>query len=597
MATYKAPLRDMQFVLHELMQAESFFSKMSGTEEVSADLIDAILDSAAKFSEDVLSPLNRSGDEEGCHFDQGAVTTPKGFREAYKAFAEGGWIGLSGDVDHGGQGMPKMMAVLFEEMIMGANSSFALYPILSAGASLALARHATDELKQQYLPKLYSGQWSATMCLTESHAGTDLGMIRSRAIPMADGSYSVTGSKIFITGGQHDLCENIVHLVLAKLPDAPDGPKGISLFLVPTKLVNVDDSLGADNNVSCGAIEHKMGIKGSATCVMNFDSSQGYLVGELNQGLSCMFTMMNYERLSIGLQGTGLAQASYQFAAEYAKDRVQGRAALGPVNPEDKADPILVHPDVRRMLLQVRSDVEAARALSVYVASQLDLAHFHGDESVRARARKLIALLTPVAKAAFSDRGFEGCVLAQQVLGGHGYIREWGLEQNVRDARIAQIYEGTNGIQALDLAGRKVVRDRDGLMDVLVEDVEAYLASISGNEQIQEYSGALSSALKALQATTGWLKVAAKTDPNQIGAASVPYLRMMSLVLYAYMWVRMVEAAHAGLESNASDSGFYSAKLMTAKYFFSRVLPGYTALDQEIRGGSEVLMEMPMEAF
>lgn len=587
----------MQFVLHELMQAETFFSKMQGTEEVTADLIDAILESAAKISQDVLSPLNRNGDEEGCQFNDGTVVTPKGFKDAYKAFGEGGWIGLSGDVEYGGQGMPKMMAVLFEEMIMGANSSFALYPILSAGASLALARHASDELKQLYLPKLYSGQWSATMCLTESHAGTDLGIIRSRAIPQADGSYLITGSKIFITGGQHDLCENIIHLVLAKLPDAPDGPKGISLFLVPRQLVSEQGELGEANNVSCGAIEHKMGIKGSATCVMNFDSARGYLVGELNKGLSCMFTMMNYERLSIGLQGTGLAQGSYQLAAAYAKDRVQGRAATGPVNPQDKADPILVHPDVRRMLLQVRSDVEAARALSVYVASQLDLAHFHSDPEARTRASKLVALLTPVAKAAFSDRGFEACVLAQQVLGGHGYIREWGLEQNVRDARIAQIYEGTNGIQALDLAGRKIVKDRDGLLEVLVQEVELCISGCSPAVKELGYVASLQDALADLQKTTAWLKESAASDPNHIGAASVPYLRLMSLVLYAFMWVRMVEAALRGLQDSPQDSEFYNAKLMTARYFFARVLPSYKALTEEIRGGSEVLMAMPMESF
>jgi alkylation response protein AidB-like acyl-CoA dehydrogenase len=596
-ANYEAPIRDMQFVLHELMQAEKFFSKMSDTEEVTTDLIDAILESAAKISQDVLSPINRNGDEEGCHFDKGVVTTPKGFREAYRAFAEGGWIGLSGDVEYGGQGMPKMLAVLFEEMILGANSSFALYPVLSAGASLALARHASEELKQLYLPKLYSGQWSATMCLTESHAGTDLGIIRTKAITQDDGSYLVTGSKIFITGGQHDLCENIVHLVLAKLPDAPDGPKGISLFLVPRQLVDTGGNLGAENKASCGAIEHKMGIKGSATCVMNFDSARGYLVGELNQGLSCMFTMMNYERLSIGLQGTGLAQSSYQIAAAYAKDRVQGRAADGPLNLQDKADPIIVHPDVRRMLLQVRSDVEAGRALSVYVASQLDLSHFHPDADTREHARKLVALLTPVAKASFSDRGFDACVLAQQVLGGHGYIREWGLEQNVRDARIAQIYEGANGIQALDLAGRKVVRDREGLMAVLIVEIETYVGGLSGNAEVVKYADALTASLQCLKDTTAWLREAAKSDPNQIGAASVPYLRLMSHVLFAYMWVRMVEAAMLGLTNNPDDAAFYEAKLMTANYFFKRVLPSYGALAEEIRGGSDVLMAMPIESF
>ncbi len=597
MAAYKAPIRDMQFILHEVMAAEHLFAQMPGTAEVTTDLMDAILESAAQIAEEVLAPLNRSGDEEGCRFERGQVHTPTGFREAYKAFAQGGWIGLSGDVDHGGQGMPKMLAVLFEEMIMGANCSFALYPILSAGASLALARHASAALKQEYLPRLYSGEWSATMCLTEPHAGTDLGIIKSRAQPQGDGSYLITGTKIFITGGEHDLTRNIVHLVLAKLPDAPPGPKGISLFLVPRDLPSAEGAAMTRNGVSCGAIEHKMGIKASATCVMNFDGARGYLVGEINKGLNCMFTMMNYERLSIGLQGIGLSESSYQTAVAYARERVQGRAATGATNPDGTADPIIVHPDVRRMLLNVRADVEAGRALALYVASQLDIAHFHPDAGARKRAASLVALLTPVAKAAFSDRGFESCVLAQQVLGGHGYVREWGLEQNVRDARIAQIYEGTNGIQALDLAGRKVVRDSEGMLDILVEEIDGFLVEHSAMPDMQEFLAPLREALGALTSTTRWLKEVAGASPDEIGAASVPYLRLMTLVLYAYMWARMTSVALAALAAGSSEASFYDAKLKTGRFFIARVLPGYAALAAEIRGGSATLMALAAEQF
>lgn len=594
MAGYRAPVQEMQFILHEVQEAETLFAAMPDTAEVTRDLMDAVLESAAKLAEEVLAPINRSGDEEGCRLEAGKVSTPKGFKEAYKAFADGGWIGFSGDTAFGGQGMPKVLAVLFEEMIMAANSSFALYPILSAGASLALARHGNDALKQAYLPKLYSGEWSGTMCLTEPHAGTDLGIIKTRAVANVDGSYRITGNKIFITGGDHDLCSNIIHLVLAKLPDAPAGPKGISLFLVPRHLNDSANNPTIANHVSCGAIEHKMGIKGSATCALNFDEAKGFLVGEPNNGLSYMFTMMNYERLSIGLQGLGLADSAYQTAAQYARERVQGRAANGALNVEEPADPILVHADVRRMLLTIRADVEAGRALAVYVASQLDIAHFHPESVLRERAAKLVALLTPVAKAAFSDRGFEGCVLAQQVLGGHGYVREWGLEQNVRDARIAQIYEGTNGIQALDLVGRKLVRDREGLLEVLVEEIEHFVEKHRGQEAMQESLTSLKLALESLVDVSAWLKDAAQHDANEIGAASVPYLRLMSLVLYAFMWARIERAV---LAKQSGDAKFYDAKLKMARFYRARVLPGVQSLVEEIRGGCASLMEMDADQF
>jgi len=586
----------MKFVLHEVMQVDQVFAAMPALSEVTADLMDTVLEEAGKVAEEVLAPINRQGDEEGCHFDHGKVSTPAEFREAYKTFAEGGWIGLAGDPVYEGQGMPKTLAVCIEEMMMGANSALALYSVLSAGASLAIARHASDELKGMYLPRLYSGIWSASMCLTEAHAGTDLGMIKTRAVPQADGSYKVTGSKIFITGGEHDLTENIIHLVLAKLPDAPAGPKGISLFLVPKFLPDADGNPGEANSLGCGSIEHKMGLKGSATCVMNFDGATGYLVGEINKGLVCMFTMMNYERLTIGLQGLGLGDASYQTASAYARERLQGRSPAGPVAPDKAADPLLVHPDVRRMLLTMRANTEAARALAAYVGIQLDTAYFHPDEEARARAAKLVALLTPIAKAAFTDRGFEACVLGQQVLGGHGYIREWGQEQHVRDARIAQIYEGTNGIQALDLMGRKITFDRDGLLDVLAEEVRVFVQSEKAGVFAAEV-GQLGQALDALLETAHGVRARQESNPHEVGAAAVPFLDMMALVLYAWMWLRMMRVAQDAVQADSPEKAFYQAKLDSGRFFLSRLLPRYRALAEEIRAGSAVLMAMDADAF
>ncbi|TFH75150.1 acyl-CoA dehydrogenase [Gammaproteobacteria bacterium LSUCC0112] len=597
MPDYKAPVRDMKFVLHEVLQAERLLAQMPGTREVTADLIDSVLEEAGKVAEQLLAPLNRQGDELGCQFNAGVVITPEGFKQAYDTFAQGGWIGLAGDPEYGGQGMPKTLAVCFEEMMMAANSSLALYAVLSAGASLAIARHASDELKQAYLPKLYEGTWSATMCLTEAHAGTDLGMIKTKAVPQPDGSYELTGTKIFITGGEHDLTENIIHLVLAKLPDAPAGARGISLFLVPKFMPDASGKPGERNAVNCGSIEHKMGMKGSSTCVMNFDGAKGFLVGELNKGLACMFTMMNYERLTIGLQGLGLGDASYQTAASYARDRLQGRAATGPVSPEKPADSLLVHADVRRMLLTMRANTEAARALAAYVGSQLDRVYFHPDEHVQSRAAKLVALLTPIAKAAFTDRGFEACVLGQQVLGGHGYVREWGQEQHVRDARIAQIYEGTNGIQSLDLMGRKVVFDREGMLDVLVEDIRDFIAS-EKHGKIAGFVSVLDAALQTLLDTTATVRDASTSNPNEVGAASVAYLDLMTLILYGFMWARMVSVATRALDENASsDVDFYQAKIHVGCFYLDKLMPRYKSVAEEIRAGSDVVMAMDAALF
>ncbi len=592
MAEYKAPIDDMRFVLNDVFEAEKIWSTLPALQEITRDLSDAIIEEAGKITANLIAPLNRSGDEEEVQWNDSVVTTPKGFKEAYATYAEGGWVGLGGEPNYGGQGMPKMLTVLFEEMLYAANSSFALYSALTSGATLAINAHGSEELKSIYLPKMFEGVWAGSMCLTESHSGTDLGIIRTKAVDNNDGTFSVTGTKIFITGGEHDLTENIIHLVLAKLPDAPAGPRGISLFLVPKYLVNADGSLGKRNSVSCGSIEHKMGIKASATCVMNFDGATGYLIGELNKGLACMFTMMNYERLSIGIQGTGCADASYQSAVAYAKDRIQGRAATGPQNPEKEADPIIVHPDVRRMLLTQRALIEGGRAFACYVGLQLDLAKFSVDESVKAKAADLVALLTPVAKAFFTDKGFDACVLGQQVFGGHGYIREWGQEQLVRDARIAQIYEGTNGIQSLDLMGRKVVFNNGEYFKKYVGDIVADIA-VFEEAAPDEFIQSLREALDLLVETTEWVIEKAQTDKNAVGSASVEYLHLFGYVAYAHMWIKMVGVAHA----QQATSEFARTKIKVARFYMQHLLPQTKMLAASITAGSESIMDIEEEFF
>ncbi|UFQ97089.1 acyl-CoA dehydrogenase C-terminal domain-containing protein [Pseudomonas wenzhouensis] len=590
MPEFNAPLRDMRFVLHDVFQAPSLWARLPAlADTVDADTADAILEEAAKVTGNLIAPLNRSGDEEGAQWEGGDVRTPTGFREAYATYIEGGWVGLSGNPEYGGMGMPKMLAVAFEEMLYAAGSSFALYSALSSGACLAIDAHASEALKTTYLPPMYEGRWAGSMCLTEAHAGTDLGIIRTKAEPQADGSYKVTGSKIFITGGEQDLTENIIHLVLAKLPDAPAGPKGISLFLVPKVMVNADGSLGERNAVSCGSIEHKMGIKASATCVMNFDGATGYLIGEVNKGLAAMFTMMNYERLSIGIQGIGCAEASYQSAVAYARERIQSRAATGPVNQDKIADPIIVHADVRRMLLTMKALNEGGRAFACYVGQQLDLAKYAEDASERQNAEALVALLTPVAKAFFTDTGLESCVHGQQVFGGHGYIREWGQEQLVRDVRIAQIYEGTNGIQALDLLGRKVVANGGAALRLFASEVRDF-----AHAHESPFGDRLVEALERLEAVSGWLLEQAKVDPNSVGAASVEYLHLFGYVAYAYMWARMAAVAQ---NKQAEDEAFYGGKLATAEFFFARLLPRTLGLEASIRGGSQPLYGLAAEQF
>jgi alkylation response protein AidB-like acyl-CoA dehydrogenase len=587
MSDYKAPIRDIQFVLDEVFQADDLWASMPATEEVSMELASAIYEEGARLCEGELLPINRSGDEQGARLEGGIVHTPDGFKQAYNTFADSGWIGLGGDVEYGGQGLPKMLTVMFEEMVYSANTSFALYPALTAGACLSIVTHGSEELKSTYLPPMYEGRWAGSMCLTEPHCGTDLGLLKTRAVPQSDGSYSITGTKIFITGGDHDLTENIIHLVLAKLPDAPAGPKGISLFLVPKRLVDDQGVCGDSNNVHCGSLEHKMGIKASATCVMNFDAAQGYLVGEPNKGLAAMFTMMNYERLSIGLQGIGLGEVSYQFARNYALERVQSRSPTGVVAPEQPADPIIVHPDVRRMLLTMRAYNEGGRAFAAYVGMWLDIAKHHPDSEKKAKAAALVALLTPVAKAYFTDRGFDATVLGQQVFGGHGYIREWGMEQFVRDARIAQIYEGTNGIQALDLMGRKVVADRGEAFAVFAQMVRDDIASASTNR----YAQLLTQALEKLQQATDFVCSGAQQDPAIIGTSSCDYLNLFGLVAYGHMWLKMDQVAEAG------EGDFYRSKQMTAGYFFKKLLPEADGYFAKVCAGSEPTMAMPAELF
>ncbi|PBM96467.1 acyl-CoA dehydrogenase C-terminal domain-containing protein [Pseudomonas aeruginosa] len=593
MPEYNAPLRDMRFLLNDVFDAPALWQRLPRlAERIDADTADAILEEAAKVTGGLLAPLNRSGDEEGAQWQDGAVRTPAGFREAYATYAEGGWVGLTGNPAHGGMGMPKMLAVQFEEMMYAANASFSLYSTLSAGACLALDAHGSEELKNRYLPNMYAGTWAGSMCLTEPHAGTDLGIIRTKAEPQADGSYRISGTKIFITGGEQDLTENIIHLVLAKLPDAPAGSRGISLFLVPKFLVGDDGALGARNAVHCGSIEHKMGIKASATCVMNFDGASGWLVGEVNKGLAAMFTMMNYERLSIGIQGIGCAEMSYQSAVAYARERLQSRAPTGPVARDKAADPIIVHPDVRRMLLTMKALTEGGRTFSTYVGQQLDLAKYAEDQEERSQAEALVALLTPVAKAFFTDTGLESCVLGQQVFGGHGYIREWGQEQLVRDVRIAQIYEGTNGIQALDLMGRKVVANGGLFLSIFSREVRAFAAG--ANAELAEFVTPLLTALDLLDNLTQGIVARAGNDPREIGAASVEYLHLFGYTAYAYLWARMAAAA---LRQREADPSFHDGKLATARFYFARILPRVHSLAAAVEAGSESLYGLEAEQF
>jgi len=593
MADYQAPLKDMNFLLYDVFSMEALWQSMPNlSEHVDRETAQAILQECAKIAEQEIAPLSRQGDEIGVSFDNGKVTTAPGYKEAFRTYADGGWSGLGGEPDFGGMGMPKVITALHEEMLCSADIAFSLYPGLTAGAGLSIAKHATDALKERYLTRMYAGDWMASMCLTEPHSGTDLGLIHTKAIPQDDGSFSVTGTKIFITAGEHDLTENIVHLVLAKLPGAPAGPRGISLFLVPKYQVNEDESLGEFNNVSCGSIEHKMGIHASATCVMNFDGSKGYLVGEENKGLACMFTMMNFERIGVGIQGISAAERSYQNALEYAKDRLQGRSLSGAKYPEKSADPIIVHGDVRRMLLNMKALTEGSRALSTYVAMTLDMATY-GEGEIKTKGESLSALMTPLAKAFFTDLGFDNAVAGQQIFGGHGYIREWGQEQLVRDARIAQIYEGTNGVQAMDLLARKVAASKGELMQVFINEVNTYIDQTSA-ENMQEFIQPLKAATNDLAKLTQDVLMAAQNNIEELGTSANDYLHVFGYTAMAFIWARMAETA---LEKDVSSDEFYLSKLKTARYYFARLLPRRLSLIASIEAGCDTLFDLDENLF
>ncbi|WP_428664552.1 acyl-CoA dehydrogenase C-terminal domain-containing protein [Reyranella sp.] len=595
MAVYKAPVKDIQFVLNEVLDVSSL-AKLPGYEDATPDTIQAIVEEAGKLCENVLFPLNRTGDEEGCHYENGVVRTPKGFKEAYDQFREGGWTAVTCDPEYGGQGLPATVGFALQEMFTASNQAFSMYPGLSHGAYEALARHGSDELKKRYLPKLTDGTWSGTMCLTEPHCGTDLGMLRTKAEQQADGSWSITGTKIFISAGEHDLTENILHLVLARPEGAPGGTRGISLFLVPKFLPKADGSVGERNGIRCGAIEHKMGIKANATCVMNLDSATGWLVGELNKGMNAMFVMMNAARLGVGMQGLGIAEVARQSAVAYAQDRIQGRSLTGPKNASGPADPIIVHPDVRRMLLTQKSFTEAARALALWVGMLIDEAHRHPDKEKREAADDLIQMLTPIIKAYFTDMGSECANLAVQTYGGHGFIREHGVEQLVRDARITQLYEGTNGIQALDLVGRKLPMKGGAAAQRLLGLMSSFVAANKADEKLKEFVEPLEKALGRVQDAALFLMQNAMKNPDEAGAAATDLLRLMALTAMAYMWARIAIAAHKGL-ATGNDNAFYEAKLTTARFFVTRVLPQTTSLNHQIKAGAATLMAMPAEAF
>lgn len=594
MVDYRAPLRDMHFVYQELFPGNEL-QQLLGYEDVTFDLVQAILEEAARFCEKELAPLNSIGEREGCRLENGVVRTPTGFREAYQAFVEGGWSALACAPEYGGQGLPHAVHVLVEEMICASNVAFSLYPGLTHGAYVALEGFASDQLKDVYLPKLASGLWSGTMCLTEPHSGTDLGLCRTKAVPQDDGSYRVTGTKIFISAGEHDLAENIVHLVLARTPGAPPGTKGISLFLVPKFLPDASGNAGMRNAVLCGSIEEKMGIHGAATCVLHFEEAQGFLVGERHKGMHAMFSMMNKERLAVGIQGVGLAEIAYQGAAQYARERLQGRSLSGAKHPDKPADPIIVHPDIRRMLLTMRAYIEGSRALAVWVAMALDQASRHPDAKQRQAADDLVALLTPVVKALFTDIGFEATNLGLQVFGGHGYIRDHGMEQLVRDARVSQIYEGTNGVQALDLVGRKLPAHTGRYLRQFFHPVFHFIETHRRDERMSEFVVPLEKAFVRLQRATAFIAEQGLKDPEEAAAAATDYLRLLGLVALAFLWARMAQLA---LRKQPEDeTGFYAAKLATGRFYMRRLLPQTGSLLAAILSGKQSLMALDDAAF
>lgn len=596
MGQYIAPLRDMQFVLHELLQVENELKAMPKHAEVDAEIINQVLEEGGKFTSSVLFPINHSGDREGCHLDKETheVTPPKGFKEAYKQYVEAGWPSLSCDPEYGGQGLPFVLNNSFFEMLNSSNQAWTMYPGLSHGAYECIHEHGTPEQKALYLPKLVSGEWTGTMCLTEPHCGTDLGLLRSKAEPQDDGSYKISGGKIFISAGEHDMSSNIVHLVLARLPDAPAGTKGISLFIVPKFLPNADGTVGARNPIFCGAIEEKMGIHGNSTCQMNLDSATGWLIGAPNKGLNAMFVMMNAARVGVGMQSLGLTEVAYQNALVYAKDRIQMRSLSGVKAPEKTADPIIVHPDVRRMLLTAKAFAEGGRAFSSYVALQIDKELNHPDEEVRKDAADQVGLLTPIIKAFVTDNAWIATSEAMQVYGGHGYIAEWGMEQYVRDARINMIYEGTNTIQSLDLLGRKVLMDNGAKLRKFGAQVQAFVEENGTDEAMSEFITPLADLGDKVTKLTMEIGMKAFQNPDEVGAAAVPYLRVVGHLVYAYFFARMAKIA---LAKQDSGDNFYKSKLGTARFYFARLLPETAMLIRQARSGAAPMMALDVDLF
>jgi len=596
MAQYTPPLRDMQFVLHELFKVVDELKVMPRHAEVDADTINAVLEEGGKFAAQVIAPLNQTGDDEGCTLDKATheVTTPKGFKEAYRQYVEGGWPALSCDPQYGGQGLPIVVNQCFYEMMNSANQAWTMYPGLSHGAYEALHAHGTPEQKMLYLPRLTSGQWTGTMCLTEPHCGTDLGMLRTRAEPQADGTCKLTGNKIFISAGEHDMAENIVHLVLARLPDAPQGSKGISLFVVPKFKVTADGQLGERNAIYCGGLEHKMGIHGNATAQIVLDGAVGTLVGEPNKGLQAMFVMMNAARLGVGMQSLGLTEVAYQNAAAYAKDRIQMRSLSGPKATDKPADPIIVHPDVRKMLLTARAYAEGGRAFAIWSALQIDRELSSTSEDERREAADLVALATPIVKAFLTDNAWIATSSCLQVFGGHGYIKEWGMEQFVRDARINMIYEGTNTIQSLDLLGRKVLADNGAKLKKFGRLVRDFVEEEGVNEAMQEFVNPLADLGEKVTKLTTEIGMKALRNPDEVGAAAVDYLRVCGHLVFGYFWARMARVA---LDKQGSGDPFYKAKLATARFYFAKLMPETAGLIRSARAGAWPLMDVDEALF
>ncbi|NQY64834.1 MAG: acyl-CoA dehydrogenase C-terminal domain-containing protein [Alteromonadaceae bacterium] len=599
MPEYKAPVRDIKFVMQELFDCDSHYQQL-GYEDATIDMVDAIIGEAAKFTEQVVAPINQIGDEQGCTWSDGEVKTPDGFKEAYAQYVEGGWPTLAQSTEFGGQGLPHSLNSSIIELFSGANHSFAMYPGLSHGALATIEAHGSDLQKDMFMPKLVEGSWTGTMCLTESHCGTDLGMLRTKAEANEDGSYSITGTKIFISAGEHDLSDNILHIVIARLPGSPEGSKGISLFIVPKFSVTAEGELDGENTrngVSCGSIEHKMGINANATCVINFDGAKGYLIGEQNRGLNCMFTFMNAARLGVANEGVAAAEASFQGALAYAQDRLQMRSLSGIKNPEGPADPIIVHPDVRRMLLTQKSIAEGGRALVAYLAQLVDVSHAEKDEAKKAVAESKLALLTPIAKAFLTELGLECTSHGVQVFGGHGFIKEWGMEQLMRDTKISCLYEGTTGIQALDLLARKILGSKGEILKPFAEEVTAFCLQNIADADMAEFVKPIMMFAEQWQKLTQSIGVKAQTNRDEIGGASVDYLMYSGYLSLAYFWAKMAKVAQDKLASDCEEKAFYQAKIQTAQFYFQRILPRAHGHAACIENGAESMMAMDSEHF